>query len=236
MPLRRSQRPAVVLDVRHLEPLGAEAHRQIDDARQAVDVLAMDRRVDGERQAERAHPAGRFQLLGVAIAIVGDAVGVGGIGGLDRDLHVVEAMLGQLVQPLAGKQHGGSDQVGVEADLGRPRDDLLEVAAHGRLAAGEVQLQDAEIGGLRQHVEPGFGRQLAGDALQRQRIGAVGALQRAAVRQLRQQAHGRKGAGGGVRRLRRCCGSRRHAVTTPLSARSCRRAEMSARMRSLGAL
>jgi hypothetical protein len=53
--------------MRHLEPLGAEAHGQIDDGRQAVDVLAMDGGVDGERQAERAHPAGGFQLLGVAI-------------------------------------------------------------------------------------------------------------------------------------------------------------------------
>ena len=199
------------------------------------DVLAMDGRVDGERQAERAHPAGDLQLLGVAAAIVGDAVGVGGVGVLDRDLHVVEAARGQRLQPLAREQHGGGDEVGIEADLGRLRDDLLEVAAHGRLAAGEMQLQDAEIGRLRQHVEPDFGRQLAGDALQRQRVGAVGALQRAAVRQLGQQADGRERAaaasGVGADAV-----AARHAVTTPLSARSCSMAMMSARMRSFGAL
>ena len=43
------QRPAVVLHVRHLEPPRAEPHGQLDDGGQAVDVLAMHRRVDGER-------------------------------------------------------------------------------------------------------------------------------------------------------------------------------------------
>ena len=37
------ERPAVVLHVRHLQPLGAEALGQLDDGRQAGDVLAMDR-------------------------------------------------------------------------------------------------------------------------------------------------------------------------------------------------
>jgi hypothetical protein len=48
-------------------------------------------------------------------------------------------------------------------DLGGQRDDIFEVAAHGRLAAGKVQLQDAELGGRRQHVEPHARRQLVGD-------------------------------------------------------------------------
>ena len=191
-------------------------------------------RIEGQRQAERAHPAGDLQLLGVAALVVGDAVGVGGVRVLDRDLHVIEAARSQPLQALAREQHGGGDEVGVEADLGRLRDDLLQVAAHGRLAAGQVQLQDAELGRLRQHVEPDLGRQLVGDALQRQRVGAVGALQRAAVRQLGQQADRRRRR----RRPRRCCAARLHvhAFTTPLSASSCSMDVMSARMRSFGAL
>ena len=139
--------------------------------------------------------------------------------------------LRQPLQPLARQQHAGGDEIGVEADLGRLRHDLLEVAAHGGLAARQMQLQDAEIGCLRQHVEPYLGRQLAGGALQRQRIGAVGALQRAAVRQLGEQPD-REPA-----RRPRCPGAvrgRAHAVTTPLSARSCSMGTMSARMRSTG--
>lgn len=62
-----------------------------------------------------------------------------------------------------------------EPDLGGQRDDIFEVAAHGRLAAGKMQLQDAELGCLRQHVEPQTRRQLVGDALERQRVGAIGA-------------------------------------------------------------
>jgi hypothetical protein len=41
-----------------------------------------------------------------------------------------------------------------EPDLGGQPDDIFEVAAHGPLAAGKMQLQEAELGGLRQHVEP----------------------------------------------------------------------------------
>ena len=121
----------------------------------------MHRRVEGERQAEGAHPAGNLELAVVRVGIVGDAVGVGGLRVLDRHLHVVEAEHGQPLQPLARQQHAGGDQVGVEPDLGRLRHDLLEVAAHGGLAARQMQLQDAEIGRLRQHVEPYLGRQLA---------------------------------------------------------------------------
>ena len=99
-----------------------------------------------------------------------DAIGVGRIGILDRDLHVVEAVCGQRLQTLTRERHRRSDEIGVEADLGGLRDDLLQVAANGRLAARKMQLQHAEISRLRQHVEPHVGRQLVGDALQRQRV------------------------------------------------------------------
>ena len=189
--------------------------------------------LSGERQAERTHPAGDLQLLGVAALVVGDAVGVGGVGILDRDLHVIQTARGQRLQALAGERHGGGDEIGVEADLGGLRDDLLQVAPDGGLAAGEVQLQHAEVCGLRQHVEPDFGRQLVGDAFQRQRVGAIGALQGTAMRQLGQQADRRRDARGSF------CSGRRlyaHTFTTPLSARSCSIEVTSARMRSFGAL
>ena len=136
--------------------------------------------------------------------IVGEAVAVGGIGVLDRHLHVVEAEQRQPLQALAGQQHTGGDEVGIETDLGRLRHDLLEVAAHGGLAPRQMQLQDAQVGCLRQHVEPHLRRQLAGNALQRQRIGAIGALQRAAVRQLGEQPDRSPQGGRGIG----LCGSR----------------------------
>ena len=89
--------------------------------RQAVDVLAVDRGVEGERQAELAHPAGDLQLLGVAARVVGDAVGVGGVRVLDRDLHMVEAALRPAPPGArASASTAGGDEVGVEPDLGAP--------------------------------------------------------------------------------------------------------------------
>ena len=166
--------------------------------------------------------------------VVGDAVGVGGVGVLDGDLHVVEAGVRQLLEALARQQHGRRDQVGVEADLGGALRRSLQVAPHGRLAAGEMQLQDAEVGGLRQHVEPDLGRQLAGDALQRQRVGAVGALQAGSDASARPAGRPARG----TLRAAASCASvvavHAHAFTTPLSARSCSIDTMSARICCLG--
>ena len=167
--------------------------------------------------------------------VAGDAVGVGGVGVLNGDLHVVEAGRRQRLQSLARQRHGRCDEVGVEADLGRLRHDRFEVAPHGGLAAREVQLQDAEIGCLREHVEPNLRRQLAGNALELERVGAVGTLQRTAVGQLRQQPDGRPRTGlGATGRTRFQLHA--HAVTTPLSASCCSSGTISARIRSLGAL
>ena len=141
------QRPGVVLHVGDLDAAGAELDRVVDDRLDVMDVVAMDRRVDGQRHAELAHPAGHFLLLGAAALVAADAVGVLGrrVDVLDRDLHVVEAGLFELLQPVALQQHGGGDEVGVEAGLGRRLDDLLEVAARRRLAARQVHLQDAQL-------------------------------------------------------------------------------------------
>ena len=50
------QRPGVILDVRDLDAPGAHLDGEVDHARHVVDVLAVDRRVDGERQADlRTH-------------------------------------------------------------------------------------------------------------------------------------------------------------------------------------
>ena len=179
-----------------------------------------------------AYPAGRLQLLGVAAPVVRDAVGVVGRRVLDRDLHVIEAGGRQPLETLARQRDGRRDQIRVEADLGRLGDDRLQVLPHRRLAAREMELQHAELRRLRQHVEPHLRRQLACDALELERVGAIGTLQRAAMGQLCQHADrcadARLDRGGGA--------AARHATTTPLSASPCSMVTMSARIRSLGAL
>src|SRR6478735_8728443 len=58
-----------------------------------------------------------------------------------------------------------------------------EILARGGLAAGEMDLQHADFGELAEHLLPFLGRELAAATIQFDRIGAIGALQRAAVRQ-----------------------------------------------------
>src|SRR5665648_1075759 len=109
MPLSRSrarrherravlQRPGIVLHVRDLDASGAELDRIVDYRVAAVDSVPMAWRIDGERHAEFAHPAGHFLLLGAAALVAADAVGVLGcrIDVLNRDLHVVEPTCLQL--------------------------------------------------------------------------------------------------------------------------------------------
>ena len=206
----------------------------VDDASDVVDVLAVDRRVERQRQADLLHPAGDLALFRRAALVGGDAVGVLGVDVLDRELHVIEAALGEAGQPLLRQQHAGGDEVGVEARLGGGLHDVLEVAARGRLAA-RVQLQYAELARLAQRALPLRRRQLAVGALELDRVGAVGALQRAAVRQLGEQPDGRARARRRVLLELLAEDHLAHALTTPLSARSCSILTTSLFMTSSGA-
>ena len=180
------ERPGVVLHVGDLDASGAELDRVVDDRFHAIDVVAMDRRVDGQRHAELAHPAGHFLLLGAAALVAADAVGILGlrVDVLNGDLHVVEAARLQLFEPVALQQHRGGDEIGVEPVLGGRRDDLFEVAARRRLAAGQMHLQNAELGRLPHDFLPLGRRQLGVALFEFERIGAVGALQGTAMREL----------------------------------------------------
>jgi hypothetical protein len=75
------------------EPLGAELERKLDIAADIVDVVPVDRRVDGERQAELADPARDFELLREALGIGADALCILLIHVLEGDLHMIEAEL-----------------------------------------------------------------------------------------------------------------------------------------------
>ena len=78
----------------HFEATGAHLDGEIDDALDMVEVLAVHRRIDRERQPKLANPAGNFALLRVSTRVVGDAVGVRRLDILDRKLHVIETTPG----------------------------------------------------------------------------------------------------------------------------------------------
>ena len=68
-----------------------------------MDVLPVDRGVDGERQAELRHPTGDVELLLRGAWIGADALGVLRVDVLEGDLHVIEATLDQLFEARAGR-------------------------------------------------------------------------------------------------------------------------------------
>src|SRR5258708_40269040 len=70
----------------------------------------------------------------------------------------------------------------------RRRGELDEVARCGRLAAREMHLQHAERGRLVEYARPCGGVELVGAPFKRDRIGAIGAAERTAVRELGEQA------------------------------------------------
>ena len=62
-------------------------------------------------------------------------------------------------------------------------DQFDQILARGRLAAGEMDLQHADLGELGEDLLPFRGREFAAAAVEFDRVGAIGALQRAAMRQ-----------------------------------------------------
>ena len=120
--------------------------------------------------AELGHPAGDVELLLRGARIGADPLGIRGIDVLDRDLHVVEAALGEVLETVAIERDRSGDQVRIETRFRRCRDDVLEILARGRLAARQMHLKDAHLAGLLHHRDPHLGRKLLVDALELDRI------------------------------------------------------------------
>ncbi len=165
---------------------------------------------------------------------------------------MIEAELLQPFEPRTIERHRGRDQIGIEPGLGRGLDDLLEILARGGLAAGEMHLQDAHLAGLRHRRAPFLGGQLLVDALELERVGAIGALQGTAMGQLGEEPHRSERAQRFARanhafgrlvvndkRLEMCLTvvhpCRAHAFIYPLSASPCSSSNTSLRITSTGA-
>jgi len=100
-----------------LEPLRPELDGKLDIAADIVDVLAVDGRVDGQRQAKLGYPAGDVELFLRRAGISADPLGILGIDVLERDLDVIEPALGEVFEAGAIECNRGGDQVAVEAGL-----------------------------------------------------------------------------------------------------------------------
>jgi hypothetical protein len=143
--------------------------------------------VQRERPAELLHQAGG-RYLPVKRGQARDAIGQARLVGLDADLDVVEARVAELLRAAGRETEPAGDEVRVQAQVAGGAHDAVEVPAQQRLAAGEVELQDAEVPALGQHPLPFRRGQLLSVRVQVERVGAVRAVQRAAVGELGQQA------------------------------------------------
>ena len=156
----------------------------------------------------RTTSAASAHFLAESARIAGDMVGGFLRAVLDRDLHVIEAGIGQQAQRLVGDTDRRGDEIGVEPGGMRGLGDLDEVAPRAGLAAGKMRLQYAEPGRLLEHARPGRGVEFVGARVECKRVRAVGAAKRTAVRQLGQQAE----------RLVQRCGTVSGHATTPAAA------------------
>ena len=87
--------------MRDFDAAGAERQREVNHGADAVDVGAVHDRIDGQRKLQ-PHHFGRERLLaGEGAFIAGNVVGGGALAVLDRDLHMVEAGIGELARASA---------------------------------------------------------------------------------------------------------------------------------------
>src|SRR5215468_3243081 len=96
----------------------------------------------------------------------------------------------QLLEADALERHGARDQVRVELERSRTGDQLFEIAAQQRLAAGQVELNHTECFRLPEDAQPGGSVELVAVPGPVDRVRAVAAAQRAAVRELRDERVG----------------------------------------------
>src|ERR1700686_1374592 len=155
---------------------------------EVIDVLPVNDQVYGERDATLADltfadPPGQFDLVRVG-ACSGNPVRRALARILKAELDMVEPRFDKLAQALARKPDSRGDQIRVQTRLPRTFDQFGQIGARQRLASGEVQMQNAERGSLVKNAQPVGGRELFFARCQLQRIRAIHAVQRAAVRDL----------------------------------------------------
>ena len=105
------------------------------------------------RSSSRVHLATSI-FLRVGALEAGDAVGDDRLVALKADLHMAQPGIRQRCELFAGQQHGGRDEIGIKPDIAGVPDQFDQVLARGRLAAGEMDLQHADLGEFGQYLLP----------------------------------------------------------------------------------
>src|SRR5260370_21674198 len=106
---------------------------------------------------------------------------------------MVEPGLDQFVHQLLAHPDSRRYQVRIEPGLRSVTGDLGDVAPRRGLAAGKMDMERAQRGGLAEHAFPRLSVDLRARALERQRIGAIRAAERTAMGELDEHADRRRG-------------------------------------------
>ena len=150
--------------------------RQLHQGGHAVDIGAVDHRVDGERQTQLPRPCARRPACAhVRAGIAGDAVGrvrVARPG--SRPAHDPARLAFSRASRASIEADRRGDQVGVQPGLVRRRGDLDQVAAarRARRRTGAPAARPVAAASL-EHARPGRWRPARRLVFQRQRVGAI---------------------------------------------------------------
>ena len=179
------QSPAVVLRIGQFQIVDTHGERHLDDAADMVEVVAVQYDIEHHRVVVLFDQRGdaRFQVEGLGarqkiIHFLGRI--------LERQLDMIQSELLHPRNACFGQADAGSDQIGVIAKSMRFFDQLFQIIAQQRLAAGEPELRSAELTGLPHHVDPLRGGQFIAVFRIVQRVVAEHAMQRTTISQLGQ--------------------------------------------------
>src|SRR5260221_7409669 len=164
-----------------------ERFERCNHAIEVIDILRVDDQVYSESDAPLADltfadltfadPPSQFDFVRVG-ACSSNPVRWAFARILKAELDMVKAGFHKLGQTLVRKSDSRGDQVGVETRLARAFDQFGQIGTRQRLAAGEVQMQNAERGRLAENAQPVGGRKFLVARSQLQRIRTVYAVQR----------------------------------------------------------
>ena len=149
-------RPAVVLGARQFHIIGVQFDRHIEDVADLIDILAMDHDVQHHRIFVFLDDPRHFFFMPETAAAADEVVQFF-IAGLKADLDMVQARVLEAFDPLLVHADPGGDQVGVIAQMPGFLDQLFQVPAHQRLAAGKPKLGRAHLARLAHDPHPVLG-------------------------------------------------------------------------------
>src|SRR5206468_12743199 len=145
-----------------------------------IDVAAVNDKIKRQRDAMLLDPFEDAEILPMGLR-AGDFIGDSFLRDLEAQLDVVKYGSDEGRESRFIEGQAGSDQIDVQAGGAGRAHKVDNVGTCERFAAGEIGLENAELGGFLKDAGPVFGRDLEVAGLQFERVGTIDAVQRAAV-------------------------------------------------------